>query len=148
MSGALWDRLHEAWDRRADPLDDPALRAALEGADPADLEAFARARAALGAAARPPAAPAHGPRRGLLFATAAAAALLIALGIGEKGSGPFSAAEKGPDPFPQVLRYRIEYSTKGLGRSETTVIENGRVFRSRTHAVADARIEWSERRSE
>jgi hypothetical protein len=81
------------------------------------------------------------------FATAAAAALHIALGLGEKGSGPFSAAEKGPDPFSRVLRYRIECSTQGPGRRATTVIENGRVFRSRTHEVADARIEWNERRS-
>ena len=88
----LWLRVHEALDRGADPLVDPELSAAFAD-DPARLQEYARLVEALRAL---PLARAPRPRlwrRPAFPWLAAAAALLVALGLWGARSAPLPAGE-------------------------------------------------------
>ncbi len=133
LHDALWERIHDRLDRRADPLDDPLVREALE-ADPTRLEEFASLVEAMRVVESQLPAPAalapatSGFGRAVGFGSIAAAAVFaIVMAWPSRPSldrVPPRETEIAATRDASVTRYRVSVATTVAGRSHRTTFDS------------------------
>lgn len=140
---ALWQRVHDRLDVRADPLDDPEIREALE-ADPERLDEYARVAESLRMIERSAPAPVSAPATGFRPATS----FRLATGFGRSlGLGSIAAAavfaiivswpslprsvpasphdtEVAATSGTTISRFRVSVATTVAGRSHRTTYDS------------------------